>query len=88
VAGPSALAAELLLMTREPGRWPEWLAALLLAWLASAVILLLGSRLRSVLGRRGLIALERLMGMVLVAVAIQMFLSGIEAFLARHLPAR
>jgi MarC family membrane protein len=84
VAGPSALATELLLMTREPGRWPEWLAALFLAWLASAVIILLGSRLATLLGPRTLIAMERLMGMVLVAVAIQMFLSGIEAFLARQ----
>src|SRR5947209_1223025 len=35
VAGPSLLAAELLLMSREPARWPEWLMALTLAWLAS-----------------------------------------------------
>jgi small neutral amino acid transporter SnatA (MarC family) len=88
VAGPSALATELLLMSREPNRWPEWLAALFLAWLASAVIILFGSRLASLLGPRALIAMERLMGMVLVAVAIQMFLSGIEAFLARQAPAK
>jgi MarC family membrane protein len=78
VAGPSALATETLLMSREPQHWPEWLAALTLAWLACAAILLLGSRLRHYLGPRGLIALERLMGMVLVAVAVQMFLNGLE----------
>lgn len=80
VAGPSVLATELLLMSREPGRWPEWLAAVTLAWLATAIILLLGSRLRKVLGERVLIALERLMGMVLVAMATQMFLTGLERF--------
>jgi multiple antibiotic resistance protein len=80
VAGPSVLAAESLLMSREPERWGEWLAALTLAWLAVAAILMAGSRLRTVLGRRGLIALERLMGLVLVALAVQMFLSGIETF--------
>ena len=80
VAGPSLLAAELLLMSREPERWPEWLLALTLAWLASAVIIMLGSRLSAYLGQRGLVALERLTGMILVAIAIQMFLTGVERF--------
>jgi multiple antibiotic resistance protein len=78
VAGPSALAMEALLMTREPERWPEWLMALTMAWLACAAILIVGSKLRRYLGPKGLIALERLMGMVLVAVAVQMFLSGVR----------
>ncbi|MCL4812588.1 MAG: NAAT family transporter [Vicinamibacteraceae bacterium] len=78
VAGPSTLATVLLLMSREPGRWPEWLVALTVAWAAGAVILLLGSRLSRLLGPRGLIAMERLMGMVLVAVAVEMFLQGLR----------
>ena len=52
------------------GRWPEWLLALTIAWLVTACILLFGSRLSRFLGQRGLIAMERLMGMVLVAVAL------------------
>jgi multiple antibiotic resistance protein len=83
VAGPSVLAAELLLVSKEPDRRKEWLAALTVAWAATAVIVLLGSRLRHILGRRGLIAMERLMGMVLVAVAVQMFLSGVEKYLGQ-----
>ena len=83
VAGPSLLAAELLLMSREPQRWGEWLVALSLAWLATAIIVLLGSRLSSYLGPRGLIALERLTGMILVAIAIQMFLAGIERYITQ-----
>jgi MarC family membrane protein len=82
VAGPSLLATELLLMSREPARWGDWLVALSLAWVATAGILMLGSRLRSTLGQKGLIAMERLMGMVLVAIAVQMFLSGIEKWSA------
>src|SRR5262245_292598 len=78
VAGPSLLATELLLMSREPQRWPEWLVALSLAWVGTAVIALLARRLSAYLGQRGLIALERLTGMILVAIAIQMFLSGVE----------
>jgi multiple antibiotic resistance protein len=83
VAGPSVLATELLLMSREPGRWASWLAGLTVAWAVTAVILLAASRLRSLLGPRGLIASERLMGMLLVAIAVQMFLSGVERYIGQ-----
>lgn len=83
VAGPSLLASELLLMSQEPARWQEWLIALSLAWLGSAVIILSASRLSSWLGRRGLIALERLTGMVLVAISVQMFLAGVERYISQ-----
>jgi multiple antibiotic resistance protein len=80
-AGPSALATELLLMTREPERWPLWLGAVVLAWLASAVILYFAGNLRKALGERGLTAMERLMGMLLVIVAVEMLMSGIAEYL-------
>jgi multiple antibiotic resistance protein len=86
VAGPSALSTELLLMNQEPTRWPEWLLATVAAWLVSSVIIFFASGLRHVLGQRGLIAVERLMGMVLVTVAIQMLMTGISHFVAK-LPA-
>lgn len=86
VAGPSVIAVELLLMSREPDRWPEWLGAVTIAWFGVAVIVSLGARLRHVLGQRGLTALERLMGMVLVAIAVQMFLTGIERFIVLMRP--
>jgi MarC family membrane protein len=82
VAGPSALATVLLMMSSDPARWAEWLGAVTMAWLAGAVVLLLGSRLGRFLGRRGLIAIERLMGMVLVAIAVEMFLRGLRITLA------
>jgi multiple antibiotic resistance protein len=82
VAGPSALSAELLLVSREPQRWPEWLLALFLAWSVSSVIIYFASGFRRYLGQRGLIAIERLMGMVLVTVAIQMLMTGIAQFMA------
>ena len=83
VAGPSAMATELLLMSREPNRWTEWLLAVVLAWAAASVILFFAGGLRKYLGERGLIAIERLMGMVLVTVSVQMFLTGISAFLTQ-----
>ena len=78
VAGPSLLATELLLMSREPNRWPEWLLALVLVWLVSSVLIYSGSSMRRFLGERGMIAIERLMGMVLITVSIQMLLTGLR----------
>jgi multiple antibiotic resistance protein len=82
-AGPSTMATELLFMSREPERWPVWLGAVCIAWLASAVILYFSGNLRRVLGDRGLTAIERLMGMLLVTVAVEMLLSGIAQYLGR-----
>lgn len=83
VAGPSALSTVLLFMSREPLRWPEWLAALLIAWLATSIIILVASSLRKHLGSRGLLAMERLMGMVLVTIAVQMLMNGVHQFWAQ-----
>lgn len=80
-AGPSMLATELLFMSGEPERWPVWLGAVVLAWLASAIILYFSSNLRKLLGERGLTALERLMGMLLVIVAVEMLMTGAAEYL-------
>lgn len=83
VAGPSALASVMFITNREPERWPAWLLATVLAWLATAVIVLAASTLSGFLGKRGLIAIERLMGMVLITLAVQMVMTGIEEFASR-----
>ena len=80
-AGPSMLATEILFMSRDPGHWPLWLGAVLLAWLASAIILYFASNLRRALGDRGLTAVERLMGMVLVIVSVEMLMSGAAEYI-------
>ena len=80
-AGPGMLATELLFMTREPQRWPVWLGAVVLAWLASAIILYFSNHLRTILGERGLTAVERLMGMLLVIVGVQMLMAGVVQYL-------
>jgi MarC family membrane protein len=80
-AGPGMLATELLFMTREPHRWPIWLGAVVLAWLASTIILYCSSHLRTILGDRGLTAVERLMGMLLVIVGVQMLMAGVVQYL-------
>lgn len=77
IAGPSILATEILMMAQDPERWPVWLGAILLAWVATLIILVSGSELRKLLGDRGLMAMERLMGMILVLIATQMLLTGV-----------
>ena len=82
IARPSALATVLFIVNREPERWPEWLAAVFGAWLVSGLIILLSGPLSKALGEKGLIAVERLMGMVLVTIAIQMLMNGIAQFIS------
>jgi multiple antibiotic resistance protein len=85
VAGPSAMATALLLMSREPERWLDWLLAVLLAWAASALIIYFSGYFARFLGEKGLIAVERLMGMLLITVAVQMLLTGIAEFVGKSL---
>jgi multiple antibiotic resistance protein len=77
-AGPSVLSTELLLMSQDPSRWYVWLFAIILAWFAAASILLASASLQRWLGDRGLTAIERLMGMVLIILAVDMLLEGIK----------
>lgn len=85
IAGPSGMAAVMLMGSNEPTRLADWSMALLLAWGATAAILLCAPLLYRLLGARALTALERLMGMLLVAISVQMFLDGISTYL--RLPA-
>ena len=81
VAGPSGMAAVMLMGSNEPGRLWDWSLALMIAWGATAAILFSATVLYKWLGRSALIAIERLMGMLLVAISVQMFLDGIGTYL-------
>jgi multiple antibiotic resistance protein len=81
VAGPSGMAAVMLLAAQEPGRMADWSLALTLAWLGTAVLLFSATYLYKILGMRVLVAVERLMGMLLVAISVQMLLDGVAAYL-------
>ena len=83
IAGPSTLAALLLLQRSAPSHTASLLVALTIAWALSGAILLGSTFFYRVLRQRGLIAMERLMGMLLVMVAVQMLMDGVEAFLNR-----
>jgi|TARA_B110000263_G_scaffold229035_1_gene222495 multiple antibiotic resistance protein len=78
LAGPSAIAAVILLMAQEPTRWPEWILALVVAWLIAGFILLSSESLSRKLGERALLAIERLMGILLILVSVDLILDGIK----------
>jgi len=83
VAGPSGMAAVMLMGSKEPERLADWSLALFLAWATTAAILFSATWLYRLLGSRALTAIERLMGMLLVAISVQMLLDGIGSYLGR-----
>jgi multiple antibiotic resistance protein len=83
IAGPSVLAAVIIYSKQESSNW-VMLGAIFIAWIASLIILLGASFLQKILGWRGILAMERLMGLVLILIAVQMFLSGVSGFIARQ----
>jgi MarC family membrane protein len=81
IAGPAAMASVIVLVSRAPERMVEWIVAITVAVTATALTLLFSERLSRLLGERVLMGLERLMGLVLSAIAIEMLLRGIETFI-------
>ncbi len=79
VAGPSTLATLMLLVRSDPSNMVGWLTALLIAWLLTAIILLMAPIFFKILRKRGLAAIERLMGMILIMIAVQMSVDGIKS---------
>lgn len=79
IAGPSLLATIMLFAHMEPSM-PTMFIAIIIAWVLAALVLLCGSRLQKLIGSNGLMACERLMGMVLIMIAIQRIAEGIQTF--------
>jgi MarC family membrane protein len=83
IAGPSAIATVMLMASRDPSRIAAWFVALTAAMAVTTVVLLAADRVQQVLGTRGVRALERLMGLVLTAIAVQMLLNGVADFVRK-----
>jgi MarC family membrane protein len=80
LAGPSAMATVLLLASRQPESMGTWIAALCAAMAVSGVVLLLCERIRSWVGDSVVTATEKLMGLVLTAIAVEMILAGLKRY--------
>lgn len=82
VAGPAVLAAVMIYSHKEP--ITTLLLAICIAWALSTVILILAPFLKKILGVRGITAMERLMGLILTLMAVQMFLNGLSLYLEKQ----
>jgi MarC family membrane protein len=80
LAGPSAMATVLLLASRQPDRMLHWIGALTLAMALSGLVLLTADRIRRWLGSSMVSAIEKLMGLVLTAIAVEMVLAGLKRY--------
>jgi MarC family membrane protein len=80
LAGPSAMATVLLLASRQPERLFDWVGALTVAMLVSAAVLLGADRIRRWIGSSMVSAIEKLMGLVLTAIAVEMILAGLKRY--------
>ena len=83
IAGPSALATVMLLASRSPDAMPALVAAVTIAMAATLAVLAAADRVQRWIGDRGVVAMERLMGLVLTALAVEMLLSGVRQFIAQ-----
>lgn len=80
LAGPSAMATVLLLASRQPERMGSWIGALACAMAVSLLVLLLCNQIRRVVGDSVVSATEKLMGLVLTAIAVEMILAGLKRY--------
>jgi multiple antibiotic resistance protein len=81
IAGPSAMATVILMARTAPDAMGRWVGAVLLAWGITAAVLLSAPALFRLLRERGLQAIARLMGMLLIMIAVQMVLNGLDSAL-------
>ena len=80
LAGPSAMATVLLLASRQPDHLFAWFGALTVAMAVSAMVLLGADRIRKWIGSSMVSAIEKLMGLVLTAIAVEMILAGLKRY--------
>jgi multiple antibiotic resistance protein len=86
IAGPSAIALILLTSTKYPDVGASIILAVCAAWLVFSLILFFAPSMLKMLGTKGTRALERLMGLLLILVAMQMFLDGVTQYNASLVP--
>ena len=81
IAGPSAMATAMLVASGNPQKLPMWVAALTITIVITLVVFLFSVKLKELLGEQVILAIERLMGLVLCALAVEMLLGGLAVYL-------
>jgi MarC family membrane protein len=83
ISGPSAMVTSMLVAGSDPGRMLEWIAAAAVTIAVTLVAFLASSKLRDALGDQAINAIEKLMGLILTAISIEMLLDGIAAYVGQ-----
>lgn len=83
IAGPSVLAT-IMLYARLESSQSLMLGAIILSTLGTLAILASAPYLHRLLNKNGLLALEKLMGMVLVLLGVQRFAEGVQQFVSNN----
>jgi MarC family membrane protein len=83
ISGPSAMVTAILIGASDPSRMLEWIGALAVTMFVTFVAFLASTRLEKALGPHVIAAIERLMGLVLTAVAVDMLLTGVASYIGR-----
>ena len=81
IAGPSAMTTVMLLARTSPVRTLEWIGSIFIAIVVTTIVFLGSNKLQDWLGARFLSAIEKLMGLVLTAIAVEMLLGGITNYI-------
>lgn len=84
IAGPALLATIMLYAHLDKTTW-NMLGAIFLAWAAASLVLAAAAPIKRIIGDNGLLACERLIGMLLIILGVQRFLIGIEEFSKQYL---
>lgn len=83
IAGPGVLG--MVMLTARLTNNTVWsFVSLLIAWAASTIILLCSGGISRIMGVRGMMAVQRLMGLALTAMSVHMFMIGFKTFM--HAP--
>ena len=79
MAGPSSLSIIMLHASQTPDSISQmtYAGAIVTAWFLSGMVLFIAQKFLRLLGEKGTIALERMMGMVLIMISVQMFMNGL-----------
>jgi multiple antibiotic resistance protein len=84
LAGPSAIITVIILSNQNPGKIHLWIFAIILSCILALSVLLSSNLIAKFAGKKGIFAMEKLMGMILIAISTEMFLKGIKEFLSQY----
>ncbi|WP_367670612.1 YhgN family NAAT transporter [Sodalis-like secondary symbiont of Drepanosiphum platanoidis] len=81
ISGPSILSSLIIFSHNYSNNIKYVIFILFISWLIALIILLISNYLIKFLGKQGMIAIERIMGLILIMISIQMILNGIKSYL-------